>query len=333
MITIRDLARRAGVSVATVSRVFNNYPDVSEATKAKVMALAAEMGFRPSAAARTLKTRRSNVVGVFFNDHMDSDLMHPFFQEVIVGFKRRVGAAGYDLLLFSTMPPGDGDDAFVKAARHHRVDGVVVMGADPGAPAVHRLAASGIPCMAVDIDLSGKRAGYVMSDNPEGARLAVRHLHELGHRRIATITGLLSTRPGHDRLVGYRDALQALDLPYRPEYVRDGDFSRPSGQTAMHDLLALPEPPTAVFAAGDIMAIGAMRAAHERGLVLPRDLAVVGFDDIQLAAMVHPALTTIRQDKEGLGAAAAEGLVAMIEDPDCPPPQVTLPVALVVRES
>ena len=333
MITIRDLAKQAGVSVATVSRVFNNYPDVSEATKEKVLALARELDFRPSAAARTLKTQRSKVIGVFFNSLMDADLMHPFFQEVIVGFKRAIGAAGYDMLLFTNMPPGDGDSAFVRLARHHRVDGVVVMGVDPTAPYLRRLISSGIPCMAVDIDAVGQRAGYVISDNRTGADLAVRHLHERGHRRIAIITGMLNSRPGHDRLVGYREALEGLGVAYRSEYVQDGDYSRDSGYEAANRLLQLPERPTAIFSCGDYMAIGALRAAHEQGLRVPEDVALVGFDDIQVAAMIHPSLTTVWQDKVGLGMTAGQGLVAMIEDPDCSPPVITLPVRLIVRES
>jgi LacI family transcriptional regulator len=161
----------------------------------------------------------------------------------------------------------------------------------------------------------------------------VRHLHECGHERIAIVTGMLSTRPGVDRLLGYREELEALGLPYRDDYVQEGDFYFESGRAGMQALLELDEPPTAVFAAGDLMAAGCVRAAEERGMRIPRDVALVGFDDIQLAAMVQPALTTIRQDKTGLGAAAGEALLRMIEDADAAPPVATLPVELVVRDS
>ena len=173
-----------------------------------------------------------------------------------------------------------------------------------------------------------------MSDNVDGAARAVRHLHSLGHRRIATITGLLDTRPGADRLRGYRQALQALGLAYRDEYVAYGDFYVESGRRAMADLLSLDEPPTAIFAASDMMAIGAIRAAGEAGLNVPADLSVVGFDDIQLAAHINPPLTTVRQDKLGLGVAAGTALVRLIDgEPDDVTQSTVLPVELVGRGS
>jgi len=332
--TIRDLAKRAGVSIATVSRVLNNYPDVSEETKQKVMALVKEMNYRPSQAARSLVTRRSNIIGVFFlQDHVNAMILHPFFQEVMVGFKRAVGRAGFDLLFFTSQKPDDDHFSYLKRCRHHQVDGVVLMGVDRSDPNMSELAASGIPCMSVDVDILGKRAGYVVSDNRGGAMQAVRHLAGLGHKRIALINGHPTSRPAHDRMLGYRDALSQMGLSYRPEYVRDFDFTWQFGYEAMNDLLDLPEPPTAVFATADEMALGALKAIRERGLHVPEDIAIVGFDDIEVASMTHPALTTIRQDKEGLGKAAGEALVSLVEDQSISPPTVTLPTNLVVRES
>jgi LacI family transcriptional regulator len=172
-----------------------------------------------------------------------------------------------------------------------------------------------------------------MPDNEGGAITAVRHLHELGHRRIATITGMMDSRPGADRLRGYRTAVQQVGLAYRDDYVAYGDFYAESGREATAKLLASDDPPTAIFAAADMMAIGAIRAAAELGLRVPEDLSVVGFDDIQLAPHVNPPLTTLRQDKLGLGAAAGDALVARIAgDPDRPPLR-TLPVELIVRGS
>lgn len=333
MTTIRDLAKRAGVSVATVSRALNSYPDVNEETRQKVLTLARELNFKPSAMARGLVTRRSNLVGVFFRDHINSDLLHPFFQEVIVGFKKTVGQAGFDLLFFTNQEEGHQDFSYARRCRHRQVDGAVVMGVNPHDPEVFELAASGIPCMAVDMDLIGKRAGYVMSDSVQGAVTAVRHLYGLGHRRIGFISGIASTRPGHDRIIGYRKALEELRLPYRSEYVEDGDFTQVGGYAAMQRLLRLEQPPTAIFAAGDMMAIGAIAACRDRHLRVPEEMAVVGFDDIQIAGIVHPALTTIRQDKERLGAAAGESLIRMIDDPAYTPPPVVLSTELVIRES
>jgi LacI family transcriptional regulator len=314
----------------------NDYDDVSEATRERVLKLAEELEYTPTAAARTLVTKRSQVVGVVLSTGVDHpDIQHPFFQEVLVGLKRRLGAGGYDLLLLATEKPGNGfgTHSYLQRCRHHRVDGVVLMGVERREADVQKLARSTIPCVAVDLDLVGRRTGFVISDNALGAGLALDHLHKLGHDRIATITGPTDTRVGMDRLVGYRQALERLGLPYRDEYVREGDFYFESGCAHMQELLTLPEPPTAVFAASDLMAAGAVRAIERAQLDVPGDIAVVGFDDIQLAAMMQPALTTIRQDKLGLGAAAAEALLRMIERDGAPPPGVTLPVELVVRES
>ena len=324
------------MSVATVSRVLNDYVDVKEETRERVLRVARELDYTPSAAARTLVMRRSQVIGVLLETgEGHPDLQHPFFQEVLVGLKRGLGAAGYDLLLFATENPGNGfsELSFVRRAQHHRVDGVVVMGVDARSSELQKLARSRIPCVAVDLDLVGRRTGHVISDNLGGARLAVRHLHERGHERIAIVTGMLSTRPGVDRLLGYRAELEALGLPYRDDYVQEGDFYFESGRAGMAALLELDEPATAVFAAGDLMAAGCIRAAEERGVRIPGDVALVGFDDIQLAAMVQPSLTTIRQDKIGLGTAAAEALLRMIEHADAAPPVITLPVEIVVRNS
>lgn len=334
VLTIRDLAKRAGVSVATVSRVLNNYPDVSEETKTRVLALVQELNFRPSNAARSLVTRRSNIIGVFFlQDHTNSMILHPFFQEVIVGFKRAVGSKGYDLLFFTSQTPRDGQFTYQERCRHHQVDGVVLMGVNRTDPQMVDLTNSGIPCMSVDADILGSRAGYVISDNKGGALQAVRHLITLGHKRIALINGHPISRPRHDRLIGYREALDAAGLPYRPEYVKEFDFTWQHGYESMQLLLDLPEPPTAVFAAADLIAMGAIKAIRERGLHVPEDIAMVGFDDIEVASMVHPALTTIRQDKEEMGRVAGEHLVRLIEDPGFTPPIVQLPTELVIRES
>jgi LacI family transcriptional regulator len=324
------------VSVATVSRVFNGYPDVSDATRKRVFAMATELDYAPSAAARTLVTKRSHVIGTVLDTGDDHpDLQHPFFQEVLVALKQRLGAGGYDLLLYATDAHENDSErsSYLRRSRSHRVDGVVLMGVDAHDPDVRALARSRIPCVAVDVELLGGRAGYVMSDNVEGAREAVRHLAALGHRRIAFIGGLSATRPATDRLLGYRAELRELGLPYRDDYVLEGDFYADSGYRAMAALLELPERPTGVVAASDLMAAGAARAAQERGIRIPTDLSLVGFDDIQLAALMQPALTTIRQDKAGLGVAAADALTQMIGDLATAPPVVTLPVELVVRAS
>ncbi len=336
-VTIRQLARLSGVSVGTVSRALNGYTDVNPDTRERIIRLAAELDYTPAAAARSLVTQRSHVIGVVLDTgEGHPDLQHPFFHEVMAGLKNEIGANGFDLLLFASERPGNGygRHSYLKRARHHNVDGVVVMGLDLEDEEVARLARSEMPTVGVDAALDGTNTTYVISDNVRGARDAVGHLYGLGHRRIATITGLLETRPAADRLRGYRAALQDHGLAYRDELVAYGDFYTESGRRAMESLLALDEPPTAVFAASDMMAFGAIKAAADAGLSVPGDVSVVGFDDMQLADHMNPPLTTLRQDKGGLGSAAGRVLSRIVEgDAAAAEHMVVLPVELIVRGS
>jgi LacI family transcriptional regulator len=335
--TIQELAERTGVSVATVSRALNGSPEVSDSTRERILALARELDYTPSAAARTLQSRRSHVAGVLLETGAGHpDLMHPFFQQVLVGLKHGAGALGYDLLLFATDEPGNGfggTHSYLRRAGHHGVDGVVVMGYDPNDAEMRKLVASGLPCITIDADPGEAHCGYVMSDNRAGAAQAVRHLHELGHERIATIAGLQWSWPGAERLEGYRDEMRRLGVEVRDEYVVEGDFYDESGYRATRRLLELNEPPTAVCAASDLMAAGALRAASELGVGVPGDLAIVGFDDIAIAGLIQPSLTTVRQEMHAIGETAAEALGQMIDDPETEPVRRVLPTQLVVRSS
>ena len=330
------MAKLSGVSVATVSRVLNEPAKVGESTRARVLEHVRALDYVPNAAARTLVRRRSQLVGVVINTGIEHpDLKHPFFQDVLVGLKDAVDAHDYDLLLLSSRRNAEGcaTQSFLSRALRQQVDGLVLMGVDRNDSDLRALLERGTPVVAVDLDVTGAHAGYVMSDNVAGARLAVGHLAALGHERIATITGLVHTTPGADRLRGYREELRAQRLRYRVSYVREGDFYPESGYKEMHRLLALPRPPTAVFAASDDVAVGAMNAIAEAGLSVPGDVAVVGFDDAQIAPLLRPSLTTIRQNKGALGHAAGAALVAMIESETAEPPTLVLPVELVVRDS
>ena len=332
---IHELARLSGVSVGTVSRALNGYADVRAETRERIMRIAEELDYTPAAAARTLVTQRSHVVGVFLETgEGHPDLTHPFFHEVLTGIKEFAGPSGYDLLLFASERPGNGygPHSYLKRCRHHNVDGAVLMGMDAEDPEVRRLVRSDVATVGVDLELDGPLTTSVASDNEAGSAAAVRHLHELGHRRIAHITGQLDKRPGADRLRGYRHELQRLGVTPRDEYVTYGDFYVETGYTGMQALLALDEPPTAVVAASDMTALGAIRAVNEAGLDVPRDVSVVGFDDIQLAQHVHPPLTTLAQDKTGLGVEAARALLRQIDGADSAEP-VILPVELIVRGS
>lgn len=332
--TIRELARLADVSVATVSRVFNNPEVVSQETREHVLRVAARVGYQPNESARTLATKKSYMIGLIWDtDHRRPGWRHPFLQEILIGLKTALSERGYHLLLLATSEREESDkDAYLRAVKRHNLDGVVFIDNGTRDPALDVLAASGVPCVSLDRPVSGPRTTYVTSDNVGGARSAVARLYARGCRTIATITGPMRTRPGTERLDGYRAELAALGLPYRPELVVEGDFYLAGGYAGMRRLLDLPQRPDGVFVAGDEMAVGALRAITEAGLAVPTDVALVGFDDIELAALVPPGITTIAQDKAGFGTAAATALVAMIDGSaqEAPPPTV-LPTTVIPR--
>ncbi len=329
MATIYDIAKRAGVSPATVSRVLNGYPDVSDKTRKKIQKITDELGFQPNAAARGLATKRSMTIGVFFQDHVNSGLRHPFFQNVLASFKDIIGAEGYDLLFFANQQ--NGPDSFEARAKQRDVDGVLLLGVPRSDPALASLASSQIPCMSIDLDMLGRRAGYLCSDNVGGATMAMDYLVQNGHRNIGFVGDAFFTKPGHDRLLGYQQACRTYSLPFRREWVLDGDFTEAGGYRAGKRLLELDELPSAMFCAGDMMAIGMMVALREAGIETGRDMSIIGFDDIEFAHFVSPGLTTIRQQTDLMGARAAKALVELIENPDLTPPVLTVETVLVER--
>ena len=302
----------------------------------RVLKIATELDYTPNAAARTLVLKRSHLLTVVIRTGDDREFEHPYYQVVLDGIKHHATKRGYDLYILSHAGETYGEDSnyFVSRARRHQVDGAVVMGVRE--KDIEEFVKLKIPVMTVDVEPTGKlekQAGVVQSDNFAGGELAVAHLYSLGRKMIAHIAGTLHTAPGMKRLAGYRNGLECAGLPFRNEYVVEGDYTHEAGCAAMRKLLSLPEPPDAVFAAGDMMALGAMRAVHDLGLRTPEDVAVVGFDDIHFASLSVPALTTIRQHKEMIGEKACEALIDLIEERIITPPRLTLPVDLVVRES
>ncbi|MGA8114261.1 MAG: LacI family DNA-binding transcriptional regulator [Actinocatenispora sp.] len=330
---INELARRSGVSAATVSRALNDRPEVSPATRQRILALAGQLGYAPNASARALASRRSGLVGLLWDtDYRSEGQQHPFLQDLLVGLKHALSERGQGLLLLPITGTPD-PSGYVRLAQQYNLDGVVLMGVDQHTAQVAALLDSPLPCVALDLTVRGPRSVSIGSDNRAGAAGAVRHLYGLGHRRIATITGPRDMWPAAERLTGYQEQLTRLGLPHRPDYVQAGDFFPDSGATAMRRLLALPEPPTAVFVGGDAMAIAAIQAAERDGRSVPGDIAVVGFDNIEAAELVRPALTTIAQDYRQFGATAVGALVDLTVPGSPVPDPVLLPTQLVVRRS
>jgi LacI family transcriptional regulator len=256
---------------------------------------------------------------------------HPIFLGLLEGIKSRARAGGCDLLLFTTIDQDP--DAYLRRCRGSGVDGVILHGFTADDPRISRLLDAGIPCVGVDDVGIAPRLGHVSADNVGGALEAVRHLYSVGRRRIATIHAPLSHAVGSERLLGYRIGLEEVGLASRGDYLVEADFFLNDGVPAMKKLLELDEPPDAVFAATDVMAIGAISAIEKAGMRVPDDIAVVGFDDGPYATLLSPRLTTVRQDAPAQGIAAAEGLLRMIADPTTRPVELIVPIELIVRES
>jgi len=322
--TIRDVADRAGVSIATVSRVLNGRADVSAETRERVREVAEAVGYSADPAARGLVTQRTQLVAVVVGDnagHRDLSLL--FFGHVLAAISRRLARADYDALLVQRL----------ELPMQHRFDAAILIGIDGNDQLVTELWMRSAPFVGVDVRVGGRRNAFVGSDHREGMLLALAHLHELGHSRIAHVAGAHNTVAGADRIAAFEQETRRLGLDLPDGYVREADFSSAGGYEAAAALLALDERPTAIVAASDLMALAALQAIRDAGLEPGRDVAVIGFDDIEAAALAHPPLTTIRQDRERLGIVAAERALELIEHADTTPPDTIIPVELVVRAS
>jgi LacI family transcriptional regulator len=322
--TIRDIAEQAGVSIATVSRALNDRSDVSAETRERVQRVAREVGYSADPAARALATQRTHLVAVVVGDNAGHrDLSLVFFGKVLAAISRRLSHSDYEALL---LQPDD-------VGLQHRFDAAVLVGVDDDDRLIAELASRNVPLVGIDVRCSAGRAAFVGSDHADGVRLALAHLYALGHRRIAHLGGAANTVAGADRIAAFRREADRLGLPVPDDYVRVGDFSSASGYRETCALLAQPEPPTAIVAASDLMALAGLQAIRDVGLQPGRDVAIVGFDDLEAAALAHPPLTTIRQDRQELGTLAATKAIELIEDPDSAPAPAILPVELVVRAS
>jgi LacI family transcriptional regulator len=312
------------VSIATVSRALNDKGDVSDGTRKRVLEVARSVGYSADRAARSLVTQKTRLVAVVVGDNAGHrDLSLVFFGKVLAAISRRLAQSGYEPLLLQPRDTGP----------EHRFDAAVLIGVDDDDPLVADLESRQVPLVGVDVRCAGGRAVFVGSDHADGVRLALAHLHALGHRRIAHIAGAMNTVAGSERLHAFRLEVQALGLERSDELLRHGDFSSASGYREMCALLALSERPTAIVAASDLMALAAMQAIRDAGLQPGPEIAVVGFDDLEAAALAYPPLTTIRQDRQELGTLAATRAIELIDDAEAVPPATVLPVELVVRGS
>ena len=331
-ITLADIARKAGVSKMTVSRVISGKGQIAAETRVRVMRIIDEMGYHPNLIARSLASRRSMILGVII-PWKERLLLDNYFAQVLSGVTDVALRHNYRILLCPVEIDRNDRKQYVNITRTRLLDGLILVQTKTDDPNIDGLADSGFPFVLVNQRRNSKNCSFVDSQNIMGAQTAVRYLYDRGHRDIAFVAGSMDESNGRDRFQGYRQTLKALGLPYREERVVYGDFSEETAYRESARLFQGGERPTAVFCSDDYMAIGVMRRIHESGLRVPEDIAVVGFDDIEMAAHLQPTLTTVRQQMVELGRTSADILLALIEGGRKASVRRLLPTELVKRNS
>lgn len=330
-VTIRQVAETAGVSIQTVSRVINNRYDVAAETRQRVQGAIQQLGYQPNAIARGLASKRSQTLGIVTYDFSDQ-----FFTQVVTGAEREAHRHNYFLMLGSTVCGPNEEPKYLRLLTERHVEGVLLARLEGGQDdEIHlrELSELGVPVVVTGFHPDRYDFHLVDIDNHAGGYLAARCLIENGHRRIATITGPLTSQSARDRLAGYQKALAEAEIPYDERLVVEGEYSHRSGYQAMQQLLERKVPFDAIFSHNDRMAIAAISALRAAGLRVPEDISIVGYDDIPEAEFAVPPLTTIRQPAVEVGASAVRLLFNMIDHPETPPQKVILGVELIRRES
>lgn len=326
MATIKDVAARAGISYTTVSHVVNGTRPVSDQVRRKVEAAIAELGYVPSGVARSLRARATGTLGLLV-----PNASNPYFAELARGIEDHAERNGYSVILCNSDDDIDKQLRYLRVLLERRIDGLIVATVASDAAFAQALANLQVPLVLVDRSLEGVSADQLRVDHEQGAYLATRHLLELGHRRIVCIGGPASTQVAQLRAAGYQRALDQAGVA--AQAVVDCPFTSPAGHAAAQVLLAAEPRPTAIFAGNDMIALGVLRAAAERGLQVPRQLSVVGFDDIEVSRYLHPALTTVGQCIGALGEQVAARLLERIRTPDLAVTQRLIEPILLLRES
>lgn len=326
MATIKHVAARAGVSFTTVSHVVNGTRPVSDQVRSKVEAAIAELGYVPSGVARSLRVRATGTLGLLL-----PNASNPYFAELARGIEDHAERNGYSVILCNSDDDIDKQLRYLRVLLERRIDGLIVATVASDAAFAEALANLRVPLVLVDRSLDGVDADQLRVDHEQGAYLATRHLLELGHRRIVCIGGPASTQVAQLRAAGYQRALAEAGI--EAQAVVDCPFTSPAGHAAAQTLLSAELRPTAIFAGNDMIALGVLRAAAERGLQVPQQLSVVGFDDIEVSRYLHPALTTVGQCIGQLGEQVAARLLERIRTPALAVSQQLIEPILVLRES
>jgi LacI family transcriptional regulator len=328
MATIREVAKSAGVSSTTVSHVINGTRFVSQTVRVRVLGAIRRLGYQPNVLARSLRRGETHTIGLILPDSAN-----PFFAKV----GRSIEAAAFDLAYSVVLCNSEGnlirEQHYTEVLTKKQVDGIIFVASGDRTKSLSILLDRGAPFVIVDRDLPDVKADAVLADNLQGGYLATRHLLALGHRMIACISGPPNVAPSVERVTGYRQALIVSGQSVEEGLILRGDFHLESGWAAALELLRRPIPPTAILACNDLMAIGVIRAAAELTRRIPEDLAVVGFDDIELSAYSVPPLTTVLQPTTDMGRRAVQLLIDRIGNPDLPHRREIFPTTLTVRDS
>jgi LacI family transcriptional regulator len=330
-LTLEDIAKQSGVSRSTVSRVVNNDPNVSDSVRSKVQEVIETTGYQPHAAARSLASRRSRMIGLVLPQTVSSFFADPYFPRLTQGVAQACNQHNLTLGLFLIGSKEDEERLYPRVSRKGLLDGVIVQTADKGDKLIDRLIGSDFPVVVAGRPFITRGVSYIDVDNIQAAYEAVKYLVDLGYQRIATITGPLTHTPGVDRREGYLKAIADQGWVVDERLIVQGDFTERSGYIAMQELLHMQ--PDAVFAASDTMAVGAIRAAREAGFRVPQDIAFIGFDDLPASSAFDYKLTTVRQPIIQFGAKAVDTLIDLIENGIKPARRIIMDTELVIRES
>lgn len=328
-VTLADVAKRAQVSKMSVSRVLNGQPGVSEQKRKSILNAIEELGYVPNPPPRA-RPAESRMIALLIPDFSTS-----YMGEILQGIASAAEKLDTGLLLYAQRltHPQQRTKYYLSLLNNTMIDGVLMVVPLDYEVIVEDLKAHNLPYVIIDHHSDTDGEPSVTATNRKGTLEAMRHLLALGHRRIGFITGRMDVACSHDRLQGYRDGLAEVGLPYDPDLMREGDFNQPSGFQQAQRLLQLPDPPTAIIASNDVMAFGVFDAAKHAGLAIGRDISVIGFDDIPMAAQIYPPLTTVRQPLADMGETAMELLVALLQGRAVLSMRRELPTELIIRQS
>lgn len=312
-ITIKDIARQEEVSHSTVSRALRGSPLIAEDTAQRIRQVASELGYLPSAAARSLKTNRSQALGVIV-----SSIDDPYFSEILQGIEGAAQDSGYSLFMAASQRNAERERHIVQVMREHRVDGVIICSTSFSAEQSQQFLKFGIPIVAVNNQAAEDYRYSIYHDDVDGSRQVTRHLIDLGHRRIAYLGNSLSGRTTLDRLSGFQQEMDTARLTVPPEYIHHVPGGRAEdGLAGLEHFLGLSERPTALVCYNDMMAVGVLKGLQQAGIRVPAEMSVTGFDNIVFTAYTNPPLTTFDQPKQFIGAEAAHLLLDLLQSPAC----------------